>query len=445
MTSPWYNPRWLQAGSRALAEQVNAELTKIRQAFDLLPAPSAIGIGSGQPNYTWIAWADSADGTQNFSNVSAGNRAYIGTAVNKTVITPSAFPEDYVWVRVRGLDGGSGPQVILQYSVTGSGGWHSPYVAGDKYWRQSTDGGLSFSPGQRLSAATLAELDLAAANALAAAGEDIVALQSTVGSVSASVTAEASTRASADSALATQLTTVQTTVGTHTASITTQQTSINGLNAKYGVTIDVDGYITGYELNGTGTFGEAVFRVDKFKIVSPGNAAVVPFEVTGGVTYIKSAVIGDLTIGTSKLADNATFASASFYSNFNGYHRATFTYNTWYDVEDAFGTKARIALTTGAGSATQRVIIDATLTLARDGGDDDNTSWRVMRSDNVVLPQTYTNVQIANGRRQVIFAFVDDSPAAATAYTYTLQYLGLPSDGHPYFHNVLLRGVVHKK
>lgn len=328
--SPYYNPLELVPGTRALAERMNAEFLKIRQAFDQLPAPTALNGGSA--NYTWTAWADSADGTQNFTTVAPGNRSYIGIAVNRGTPVPSAFPEDYVWTRVTGLPGASAPLVVLQYSVDGVGGWHSPYTAGDRYWRQSVDGGVTFSPSARLSAATLAELDLAASNALAAAGADIVSLNSSVAAVNAAVAVEASTRAAADSAMAgtlstvtasvaantaaitaeqtaraaadsalsSSLTTVSTTVAGHTASIASFATSIDGLQAKAGVLLDVDGYIIGWTLNNNGDTGEAVFRVDKFKVVSPSGLST-PFEIIGDDVFIKSAIIKDLSIGTDKI------------------------------------------------------------------------------------------------------------------------------------------------
>ena len=39
--------------------------------------------------------------------------------------------------------------VIIQWSVTSAGGWHTDYAVGDKWQRQSVDGGLTFSAAQR--------------------------------------------------------------------------------------------------------------------------------------------------------------------------------------------------------------------------------------------------------------------------------------------------------
>lgn len=114
-TNPYYNPKTLQPATVARAEALNAELEKIRDAFAKLPPPSGIPNGGGLPNYTHIAFADSADGTANFTTGAAGTREFLGIAVNQTVPTPSQNPEDYIWQRVKGVDGApgsTGPQGV---------------------------------------------------------------------------------------------------------------------------------------------------------------------------------------------------------------------------------------------------------------------------------------------------------------------------------------------
>lgn len=304
MTDPWYTPRNIPMSTRAISETLNTELAKIKSAFDQI---QAIGDGSG-PNYTWLAWADSADGTVNFSTASAGTRAYIGISANRSIVTPSPYPEDYRWSLIKGT-GTNAPPVILQYSVDGATAWHSPYVAGDKYWRQSVDGGVSFTPSARLSAATLAELDAAASAALAAAGANIVTLQSQMAANSAAITSEASTRASADAASASLITTLQTTLAGQTTTVTAHTSSINGIQGKYGVTIDAGGKITGIELIGGGGASSFTVKADQFAIETAGQK---PFEVIGGVTYIKQANIKDLSINSQKID---TFAVRKTYFN----------------------------------------------------------------------------------------------------------------------------------
>lgn len=108
MTSPYYNPSAITPNTRAMAEQISTELAKIAAAFAKLPDPTAIGIGGGAPNYTWYAYADSADGTANFTNGEPGNRTYVGIAANQVSVTESPFPADYTWAKIKGADGTNG-------------------------------------------------------------------------------------------------------------------------------------------------------------------------------------------------------------------------------------------------------------------------------------------------------------------------------------------------
>lgn len=80
----------------------------------------------------------------------------------------------------------------------------------------------------------------------------------------------------------------------HSATLTT-------LNAKYSVKVTA-GKVVGFELNADGTTSDFIVQADKFKIE---NGTGIPFEVIGGTTYIKNAIIQDAAIITSKVADNA--------------------------------------------------------------------------------------------------------------------------------------------
>lgn len=95
---------------------------------------------------------------------------------------------------------------------------------------------------------------------------------------------------------ASALTSLSTTVGGHTSTISAQQSSINGLLANYSLRLDVNGYVTGWEFNNDGSTGDFTIVADKFRVISPGNPSVAPFEVVGGETFIKSAHIQNLTI-----------------------------------------------------------------------------------------------------------------------------------------------------
>ena len=59
-------------------------------------APGAPG-ADGQTLYEWVAYADSPDGTVNFTTGAPGDRVYQGRAINKTTATESTNPADYQW------------------------------------------------------------------------------------------------------------------------------------------------------------------------------------------------------------------------------------------------------------------------------------------------------------------------------------------------------------
>lgn len=109
MTGLPYNRSEIEPNTRALAEQMNGEFIKIQQAFAEFTARyESILIGQLTPNYTWMAFADSADGTANFTTGNPEGRTYIGIAYNRAVSTESVIPSDYTWSRYRGEDGVNG-------------------------------------------------------------------------------------------------------------------------------------------------------------------------------------------------------------------------------------------------------------------------------------------------------------------------------------------------
>lgn len=67
-------------------------------------APGAPG-APGITYYDWYAYADSPDGTVNFSVGDPGDRGYQGVARNKTTPTESSSPTDYTWSPYRGPPG----------------------------------------------------------------------------------------------------------------------------------------------------------------------------------------------------------------------------------------------------------------------------------------------------------------------------------------------------
>lgn len=140
------------------------------------------------------------------------------------------------------------------------------------------------------------------------------------GTVYAAVRTEATARANADSALASNVTTLQTKVDGNTASVQQIMQSVDGIKARWGVRLDINGRVTGLELLGGANQTAMVFKVDSFIIQTPDNPNGTPPFMLGtvdGVTRvvlknawiedgsIKNAKIQDLTVGRIKLASGA--------------------------------------------------------------------------------------------------------------------------------------------
>lgn len=146
-----------------------------------------------------------------------------------------------------------------------------------------------------------------------------------------------------DRVISERIDTVQTTVNGNTASIQTQQQSINGLYGQYFVKLDVNGRVSGFGTANDGTVSDFAVRADKFYIAPPEGAGKgdSPFMVltssqtiNGTVvpagTYIKSAYIHNGSIDVAKI-NKASITSLSALSANIGTlttsdSRGTFTY-----------------------------------------------------------------------------------------------------------------------
>lgn len=62
----------------------------------------------GAPTYSWVAFADSADGSVNFTTEAPGSRKYLGLAANKPSPLESINPADYAWAKIEGPQGTAG-------------------------------------------------------------------------------------------------------------------------------------------------------------------------------------------------------------------------------------------------------------------------------------------------------------------------------------------------
>lgn len=154
----------------------------------------------------------------------------------------------------------------------------------------------------------LTQLNTVSIGSTSALVQSHLALTGSVGTAQGQINQINTVDVSSTSALVQAHLAVSSTVGSNTTSISTQQTSINGIHANYSVKIDNNGRVTGFGL--TSTVANAVptsafyIVADKFAVVDPastGDAPIVPFSVSAGLITMGTNVriSGDLvTTGT---------------------------------------------------------------------------------------------------------------------------------------------------
>jgi sulfur carrier protein ThiS len=142
------------------------------------------------------------------------------------------------------------------------------------------------------------------ASADTALASSITSLTAIVGSNTAAITTEATARASGDSSLASSITTLSSTVAGNTAAISTNASAISGIEALYAVKIDINGYVSGYELIGTGSTSSFIVLANEFQVVTPGNTAVSPFTVDGTGTHLTNTTVNGSLIVNGSVAAN---------------------------------------------------------------------------------------------------------------------------------------------
>jgi len=252
------------------------------------------------------------------------------------------------------------------------------------------------------------------------------------------IVTEQQARANADSALAVQITNVSTTVAGNTANIEQLFYSLNGVYAKYTLTVQAGGIITGIELISGGGQSAFIVKADRFRIE---NASGVPFEVIGGITYIRNAVIQEAAIGTNKLQENATFDFDFFFYDYGTLgSRPTSPFNTWM----SFPADMLITVI-AANGMTQVVSINVSLILEGSGSNPDHIDFRIMRLNDGKILQTYTGLGVVDNR--VIsynFEFYDEMPLADTPCTYRLE-LRRTLGSYTRFYSTSMRGIVYKR
>jgi hypothetical protein len=196
-----------------------------------------------------------------------------------------------------------------------------------------------------------------------------------VGSARASI----ATQASALSTLSTQYASLSTTVSTQGVTVSQIQTAITTINGdiatlygRWGVEITVGGHVSGVTLNNNGSRSNFIVLADQFG-VTDGSSVGYPFEVVGGVTRIKTAVIGDATIDTLKISNGAI---------------TNLTYSSGLStVTTGFTTIATVAMTPVAESSVLKIEITGVFETGLGATGGTQYGWvQIRRGSEVIIP-----------------------------------------------------------
>jgi hypothetical protein len=163
---------------------------------------------------------------------------------------------------------------------------------------------------------------LARVTADSAAVATINGMFAQVNANAAAILEEQVVRADADSATALSVSTLQTTVNGHTNSIQTLQLVDSQIGAMYGVKLDVNGYVAGFGLYNSGSSSLFLVNADQFAIGKPGATTDLPFIVSGGVVYMKNAMIQDAAITNAKIGDEISSNGYDFFTTGWGIHKS---------------------------------------------------------------------------------------------------------------------------
>lgn len=257
-------------------------------------------------------------------------------------------------------------------------------------------------------------------------GTRLSGIDTAVGNNSAAIVNEQNARTSADSALSSSITTLTTTVNGNTASISTLQSSVNGLSAKYGVSLDVNGYVTGFVQNNNGTSGTFTILADKFSVVAPaGGSPVTPFTVTADGVQINGSLVVNGSITSNSLASGAVTASTVFSNT------AVITASsTWQSVASASisaiaGSVVKVDFSVRLTGQADAISVPANYRLKRGSTVIREGVLHVFQSKQVYTDYVSSNEYVFYQPVDACFAafHLDNNPGAAT-HTYTLEIQG---------------------
>jgi len=160
----------------------------------------------------------------------------------------------------------------------------------------------------QMSAAFSAEKTIRA-NSIEVVGRSVDGISVRMGAAEAAIVNESIVRTTETQALATQITTLDVKIGANTASINQQasvlvdvQGSITTIFAKWGIELDVNGWVSGILLNNNGQRADLTVRSDRFRVIPPGGSGADGFyiDIDGSARttqYILSGSVRVVEIG----------------------------------------------------------------------------------------------------------------------------------------------------
>ncbi len=146
--------------------------------------------------------------------------------------------------------------------------------------------------------------------------------------------------------------------------VSVQDARIPSLEAKYGVNLNVDGFVTGFSQNNDGFSGSFKILADKFEVVDPNGGAngtqQTVFSIDNGLIRINNARVGTsildanaVTTLTSAYSTNSTFdTSTNILYNENNWETALTTTHTGTGAPVIINWSTRASLQNGTGTAS---------------------------------------------------------------------------------------------
>ena len=152
-----------------------------------------------------------------------------------------------------------------------------------------------------------AEVNLRTANNVST-GQAISSLGGIVANNYAFLTTEENARITGDAGVAYSVATLGVKVANNYGYLETLNNVVvgtDGVTSKHAVTIDTNGYITGYQLIGGGGTSSFIVNAADFQVTQPGASTPFTLQVESGVVKINGDLIVTGTVNTVHITDNA--------------------------------------------------------------------------------------------------------------------------------------------